>query len=89
MPKLASVDVPKPDEPNPVDAGAEGAGGAGGCPNTVLGTVVDALFTTAEVRVVAAGATVLITGVTPTELLSVVAGVDCVNIDPGFSEVGT
>ena len=56
-----------------MDAGAEEAGVAAGCPNTLLGAVVDALLT-AGVGVVAAGAAVLITGATPRELLSVVAG---------------
>lgn len=59
------------------EAGGGGAGGAGdaeGCPNTVLEGVAIVLFTTTGVVVVAAGATVLITGVTPRELLSVVAG---------------
>lgn len=75
--KPVPVDVPNPVEPNSVDTGAEGAeevGGAAGCPNTMLAAAVVVLLTTVAVGVVAAGATVLITGVTPRELLSVVAG---------------
>lgn len=74
LPKPVPVDAPNPAEPNPVDAGAEETGGAAGCPNTVLAVVVAALFTTVGVAVVEAGAAVMITGVTPRELLSVVAG---------------
>lgn len=80
LPKPVPADVPNPAEPNPVDAGgvgaeeAEEAGGAAGCPNTLLATVVVALLAVVGVGVVAAVATVLITGVTPRELLSVVAG---------------
>lgn len=61
-------DEANPAEPKPVEAGAEEAGG---CPNTVFAVVV-ALLT--MVGVVAAGATVLMTGVTSMELLSVAAG---------------
>lgn len=86
LPKPVPVDAPNPGEPNAVDTGAAGAagakgaedtGGAAGCPNTVLAaaaTVVVVLLAAAGVGVVAAGATVLITEVTPKELLSVVAG---------------
>lgn len=49
--------------------------------------VVSVLLATAGVGVVSAGATVLITGVTFKELLSVVGG--CVNMEPGFSELST
>lgn len=78
LPKTAPVDAPKAVEPNPVAAGTEGAagaaGGAAGCPNTVLAAVVVVLLTTVGVGVVAAAATVLMTGVSPRELLSVIAG---------------
>lgn len=77
LPKPVPADVPNPAEPNPVDAGAVGAeeaGGAAGCPNTVLAAVVVAVLATVGVEVVAAAATVLITGVTPRELLSIIAG---------------
>lgn len=57
-------------------AGAEDAGGATGCPNTEPEAVVAALLTTTEVGVVTAGAAVLMTGVTPMELLSVITGAD-------------
>lgn len=43
------VDVPNPAELNPVDAGAEEAGGAAGCPNTLFTAVTVALLTTVEV----------------------------------------
>lgn len=79
--KPVPVDPPNPAEPNAVDTGAAGAeavedaGGAAGCPNTVLGTTAAVeLLATAEVSVVAAGATVLTTTGAPTELLSVVGG---------------
>lgn len=78
-----------------MDAGAVGAegvedtGGAAGCPNTVLAGVVIVLLTAVGVGVTATVATVLITGVTPRALLSVVAGAGCVKIEPGFSELGT
>lgn len=90
--------APNPDAPNTVDAvGAEVAGEAAGCPNTVLvgaaAAVVTLVVTAAAaasllvtVTVVAAGATVLMTGVTFRELLSVVGGEGCVNMEPGFSE---
>lgn len=77
LPKTVPVDVPNAVEPNPVDAGAVGAeeaGGAAGCPNTVLASVVVVLLTAAGVVVVAAAATVLIMGVSPRELLSVIVG---------------
>ena len=89
LPKPAPADVPNPDELNPVDAGAEEAGGAAGCPNTVLAAVAGALLTTTGVVVVAAGAAVLTTGVAATELLSVIAGVGWVKMEPGFSAEGT
>lgn len=83
LPKPFPVDAaPNPVELNPVDTGAEGAGGAEGaedaggaadCPNTVLVAVAAAVLTLG-VGVVTAGATVLITGVIPRELLSVAAG---------------
>lgn len=73
LPKPVPVAAPNPGEPNAVDTG-----GAAGCPNAVLGAaaaaIVVVLLATAGVGVVAAGATVLITGVTPKELLSVVVG---------------
>lgn len=78
LPKPVPVGAPKPEEPNDVDAGAAGAGvaedagGAAGCPNTVLTAVVVVLAETGGVGTVAAGATVVMTGVTPRELLSVV-----------------
>lgn len=83
LPKPVSVGAPNPDEPNPVVAGAEEAGGAAGCPNT-LAAVVAALVITAAVVVV--GAAVLMAGMAPTELLVVVAGVAEVKMEPGFSE---
>lgn len=74
-PKGVPVDAPNPVEPNPVIAGAAGAKeGATGCPNTVLVAEVVEVLTMVGVAVVAALATVLITGVIPRELLSVVAG---------------
>lgn len=75
LPKPVPAGAPKPEEPNDVDAGAAGAedaGGAAGCPNTVLTAVVVVLAETGGVGTVAAGATVVMTGVTSTELLSVV-----------------
>lgn len=101
LPKLAPVDAPNPDEPNPVDTGAAGAaaavgaegaevaGGAAGCPNTVLAAVVVAPATVGVEVVAAAGLTVLITGVTSMVLLSVVAGAGWVKMEPGLSELGT
>lgn len=71
--KPVPVAVPNPLEPNPVAAGAEEAGTTADCPKTVLAEVA-AVLATVEVWVVAVGAAVLITGVTPIELLSVVAG---------------
>lgn len=97
LPKPVPVDAPNPAEPNAVDTGAAGAagaegaedaGGAAGCPNTVLAAVVVLLATTG-VGVVAAGLTVVITGVTPSELLSVTAGAGWVKMEPGLSELGT
>lgn len=101
--KPAPVEALNPVEPNPVAEGAEEAGGTAGCPKTVLAVVVGAGVTVVRVAVVAAGAAVLITGVTPIELLSVVAGAGagagtgvaagagagCVKMEPGFSEMGT
>lgn len=55
----------------------------------MLVAVVDALLATVGVDVMAAWATVLITGVTPREALSVVAGAGWVKMEPGFSELGT
>lgn len=82
--KLAVVEVPNPVEPNPVAEGAEEAGSAAGCPKTALAAVVvDGVTVAGEVVagvvvvgvvVVGVGATVLITGMAPMELLSVVAG---------------
>lgn len=72
-----------------MDAGAEDAGGSAGCPNTKLAAVVAALLPTTGVGVVPAGAAVLMTGVTPTEPLSVTAGAHSVKMEPGFSDVGT
>lgn len=69
--------------------GGEDTRGATGCPKTVLVGVAIVLLAMAGVEVVAAVATVLITGVTPMELLSVVTGAGCVKIEPGFSEMGT
>lgn len=92
FPKPVPAGAPNPAEPNPVDAGAEGAeevGGTADCPNTVLIGVVVVLLATERVGLVATGATVLITGVTPRELLSVVGGVGWVKMEPGFSEMGT
>lgn len=74
LPKPVPVDATNPADPKPVDAGAEDTGGAAGCPNTELAGVVVVLLTVVGVGVVATVATVLITGVTPRELLSVVAG---------------
>ncbi len=92
LPKTVPVDALKPADPNAVDTGAEGAedaGGAAGCPNTVLAAVVDVVSATVGVGVVATGATVLITGVTSRVELSVVAGAGWVKMEPGLSEVGT
>lgn len=76
FPKPGAEGVPNAVEPNPGAEGAGGteeAGGAAGCPKTVLAVV--AVLTTVEVGVVPAAATVLITGVAPRELLSVIVGV--------------
>lgn len=54
-------------------AGPEEAGGATGCPNTLLPAVV-VVLSTVRVGVVTAAATVVITGIIPRELLSVIAG---------------
>lgn len=85
LPKPVPVDAPNPGEPNAVETeaavaeGAEDTGGAAGCPNTVLAAataVVAVLVATAGEGVATVGASVLITGVIPKELLSVVAGAD-------------
>lgn len=82
LPKPVPADAPNPAEPKAVETGAAGAagaegaedaGGAEGCANAALAAVVVVVLLT-TVGVVVAGATVLITGVTPTELLSVIAG---------------
>lgn len=101
LPKPVPDDAPNPAEPNAVDTGAAGAagaagadgaegaedtGGAEGGPNTVLAAVVVVLLTTLGV---VAGLTVLITGETPSELLSVAAGAGWVKMEPGLSELGT
>lgn len=54
--------------------GAEEAEVADGCPNTEVVEVVAPLFAAVRVEVEAAEATVLITGGTPTVVLSVVTG---------------
>lgn len=98
LPKLAPVDAPNPAEPNPVDTGAAGvagavgaedAGGAAGCPKTVLAAVVVTPAAVGVEVVAAAGLTVLITGVTSMVVLSVVAGAGWVKMEPGLSELGT
>lgn len=77
LPKPVPVDAPNPVEPNAVDAAgteaAEDTGGGAGCPNTVLTAAVVAVLLETGVGVVAAGATVLMTVVSPRELLFVVA----------------
>lgn len=88
LPNPASAGAPNPDVPNPVVAGAEVAGGAGGWPNT-LAAVVGALVITAPVAVVVVeGAAVLMAGMAPTEPLVVVAGATEVKMEPGLSEEG-
>lgn len=77
LPNPVPVDAPNPVELNPVDAGAEGAEEAevaDGCPNTEAVEVVVPLFAAVRVVVGAEEATVLITGGTPTVVLSVVTG---------------
>lgn len=65
LPKPVPEVAPNPDEPNTVEdgaAGAEDAGGAAGCPNTVLvAAAVEAAAEVAAVAVVAATAVVVAT----------------------------
>lgn len=89
MPKTFPVDVSNPAEPNPVVAGADGAGGATGCPNTVLAAVVVVLLAAVMVEVLHTGATVFITGVTAMVPLSVTTGAGGVKRGPGLSELVT
>lgn len=92
FPKPAPADVPNPGEPNAADAGAEGAEdarGAAGCPNTAPAAAVAAAGvgavpgTAAGAGVELEEATVLTTGATPKELLSVAAVVGWVKREPG------
>lgn len=85
LPKAFPEVDPNPDEGNPVSAGPEEAGGAADWPKTVPVVVL-------VVRVgvgVAGVTTVVITDVTPMELVSVVTGGGWVKMEPGLSEEGT
>lgn len=90
--------APNPAELKPVDAGAaeaegaegaEDAGGAAACPNSApVAVVATVVLATVGVAVVVAGETVLITGVIPRLVLSVVTGGGWVKMEPGLSELG-